>query len=96
MASRPGGEGPAPSTQASAIACAVPHALPTSGPVPLKSHSTIVWVCERCGDSVTQEVEVFPYSDPVQIPPEGWDYAKDEETWCCASCLDHEGRNNPC
>ena len=46
-----------------------------------------VFVCEKCDEIVAITQSVSPFDDPVVVPPAGWGYAKDGNTYCCADCL---------
>jgi hypothetical protein len=50
----------------------------------------VTWTCERCDLRIIFVLHEEPYSDPLLVPPEGWDYAKDGNTHLCATCLQKE------
>lgn len=47
----------------------------------------ITWTCGRCASIMREEMVSSAYEDPLLVPPEGWDYGKDQNTFLCADCL---------
>ena len=43
-----------------------------------------------CGFTTSRSEESGPYSDPVIVPPKGWDYLDDGNTWACPGCVSKE------
>jgi hypothetical protein len=52
--------------------------------------ATFAHTCEACGKVANMVIETDLYSDPVVMPPEGWGYLKDENTFACAECVAKE------
>jgi len=51
---------------------------------------TNTFICEKCDKIISISEETSPYSDPVVIPPDGWGYLKDQNTFACKECIEAE------
>jgi len=53
-----------------------------------------LWICEVCSKQFVVATEVWPYSDPTVVPPDGieWSYVGElpDEKLACPECLKKE------
>lgn len=57
---------------------------------------THTFICDACHKIVTESQEAGPFSDPVVVPPSGWDFIKNGDVYACAECVNKEKKDgNP-
>ena len=58
-------------------------------------YQTNTFICEVCGKIISNTEVVFPHTDPVVNPPEGWGFVdlRGDEVFSCGDCVCMVGLN---